>query len=340
MEVQVTASGAVCLGKAITCDGFLYDYPIRVQTHIHSDHLNDFETSKGFQHIVLSHATRDFLILQYDAELPYRENIQAIPFGKILDIDGHEIKLLDSGHMLGAAQVKVVLPNGLRCGYSGDISWPLEEVVQVDELVLDTTSGGPGSIRLFTQEEALERFIQIVSEHILQRSIYIKAHRGTLERALSSIDGEVKAPIIASPRMCSEIEVYRSYGHCTFPVYKSNDPETKQIMKEERYIRVFGMREKYPGDTSQVTSITLSAYMHTGTDKPVLNFSPISFSIAFTSHADFNELLEYVSATGAQTVLTDNTRGGHAIELAVEIRRRLGINAIPSDSATSLNWGD
>jgi putative mRNA 3-end processing factor len=44
--IDVFPSGAVILGQRICCDGFHRDYEVRVQTHVHIDHMDRFETSK------------------------------------------------------------------------------------------------------------------------------------------------------------------------------------------------------------------------------------------------------------------------------------------------------
>jgi hypothetical protein len=59
-------------------------------------------------------------------------------------------------------------------------------------------------------------------------------------------------------------------------------------------------------------------------DDPVLEYSEIAYRVALSDHADFGTL-QYVSETGAQFVVTDNTRGGNALALALEIQRQLGI---------------
>ena len=40
-------SGAVLLGPNVVCDGFIREAAARVQTHVHLDHMDGFETSKG-----------------------------------------------------------------------------------------------------------------------------------------------------------------------------------------------------------------------------------------------------------------------------------------------------
>ena len=71
----VMPSGAVLLGPDVVCDGFVREALARVQTHVHFDHMNGFETSKGCQQVVTSEGTLGLLVAEYDADLPYRSNI-------------------------------------------------------------------------------------------------------------------------------------------------------------------------------------------------------------------------------------------------------------------------
>ena len=66
--------------------------------------------------------------------------------------------------MLGAVQVLVELEDGTRVGYSGDFQWPIEDVIQVDALVVDSTYGKPANVRKFTQGECEERLIEVDPE--------------------------------------------------------------------------------------------------------------------------------------------------------------------------------
>ena len=82
-----------------------------------------------------------------------------------------------------------------------------------------------------------------------------------------------------------------------------------------------------------------SLHILTPNDKPVYEYSERSFAVALSNHADFHGTIEYVKATEAQVVITDNTRGGKAVELAMEIQRRLNICAKPSSNFLSREWG-
>lgn len=338
MQVDVSSSGAISLGDTITCDGFVFKHPIRVQTHVHEDHMVGFDSSKGYQRIIMTRPTRDLLVVEYDADIPYRENIEAVPTGQAIAREGCEILLLDNGHMLGSVQVAVTQPNGLCCGYSGDFAWPLEDVIEVDELVLDSTYGSPDSVRKFTQDEAVSRFLELVVERVRHGPVLILAHRGTLQRAVCSLDDVTKHPILASPRLCSELRVYQQHGYGLTRVLTSDSEEARQVISEGKYIRVYGTGDRRPTDPSGATSIVLSAY-RSRTGGPVVAYSDNAFAVALSDHADYKGTLAYVRATGAKKVVTDNTRGGHAVELALGLRRELNIEAQPSQNQLTKEWG-
>ena len=60
--LDVLDSGAVLLGTNLVCDGFAHGREFRVQTHIHDDHMAEFDRSKGSQDILLSPETLELLI--------------------------------------------------------------------------------------------------------------------------------------------------------------------------------------------------------------------------------------------------------------------------------------
>src|SRR3970040_1419748 len=82
---DVSPSGAIVLGPNVVCDGFVQSAPIRIQTHIHDDHMDGFASSKGFQTILMSEATRELLIAEFDAELAVRSNLRAVPVREALN---------------------------------------------------------------------------------------------------------------------------------------------------------------------------------------------------------------------------------------------------------------
>ena len=337
--IDVRASGVVTLGPDVSCDGFLRAARLRVQTHVHQDHMRDFHTSKGYQDILLSKPTRDLLISEFNFDLSSRINIKALNPQEPYGFGKSSVEILPNDHILGSVQVQVELDDGMRVGYSGDFAWPLDNVIQVDALVVDSTYGSPDSIRRYSQGECEARFLSLSRKLLSNGPLYIKAHTGTLHRAIQLLSAELGAPLVGSSRLCKEVDVYRQYGYSIGPVTSWEVPEGQELLRQDRVIRLFGKGDKYPVDTGGATHIALSAYF-TRPDEPVVEYSPNSYAVALSNHADFHGTLDYIQATGARYVVTDNTRGVNGHRLAQEIQQRLALSARPSSNFMSPVWGE
>ena len=328
--VDVLESGAVCLGSKVVCDGFAEGYPFRIQTHIHDDHMGEFDKSKGFQDFLMSPETYALLVEERNADLEFRDNIHQVNRGdeRVLN-DGSKLSLFPSNHMLGSCQVALELPDGLRVGYSSDFGWPLNEVIQVDELVVDSTYGSPTSVRRYTQEDAEECLLNLVYERLRHGSVHVKAHRGTIERVLHVLGGNVGVPILASGRLIREVTVYQDHGFAIGDLYALDSDAGQSAMKGRSYIRLYSKGDGFGNEPIVGTSVTCSAYM-TSADHPLMTYSDRAYTVALSNHADFHETLKYVEATGAKKVVTDNTRS-HGVDLAIAINNRLpSVQAQPS----------
>lgn len=337
MLVDVSLKGTVILGRAVTCDGFRAGVPIRVQTHVHADHMTDFDTSKGNQDfIITSQGTRDLLIAERNADLSYRDNFRALDYSVPYQFDGGRLILEPSGHMLGASQVLVEYEGEGRLAYSGDFQWPLERPVKTDTLVVDSTYGETSLVRRYSQEQANESLLDLVSEQLRRGPVIVQAYRGTIQRVLQLFTGNVVAPIVVSMRLSKEINVYRRHGYMIPPVIPVSSPEYQAAKNLGAYVACFAMGDRIPSLDNK-TYIRVSAFM-SDPDSPVRKFTDRAFLVALSDHADYAGTLEYVRATGASLVITDNTRA-HGIDLALAIQRELGISARPSSNFFSSSWG-
>lgn len=336
--VDVFASGAVCLGSQVVCDGFAEGAPFRVQTHIHADHMADFDRSKGLQDILMSPETYELLVAEHDADLAFRDNLLRVERSDecVLE-DKSKLFFLPSNHMLGACQVALELLDGLRIGYSSDFGWPLDEVIRVDQLVVDSTYGSPGSVRRYTQAEAEECLFDLVCERLRHGPVHIRAHRGTVERVLQVIGDNVGVPILATERLIREVDVYHRHGFAAGNLDALDSDRGRSVLRERSYVRLYSKGDGFGNEPPSGTSIACSAYM-VGTDHPLKIFSDRAYSVALSNHADFDETLAYVQATGAKQVVTDNTRT-HGVELAIAINDRLpGVHAEPSTNKPGPRW--
>lgn len=281
----------------------------------------------------MSPETRALLIAEHDADLEFRDNLIEVFSGTDYPLDdGSTLKLLSSGHMLGSSQVALQLPNGVRCGYSGDFAWPLGQVIQVDELVVDSTYGSPRSVRQYTQAEAEACLLEVVCERLRYGSVHIGAYRGTVERVLQVLAGSLGVPIVASQRLIREVSVYQQYGFASAQLEPLDSPTGRLAIKERSYVRLYSKGDGFGNDLVEGTSVACSAFM-VSTDYPLMEFSDRSYRVALSNHADFEGTLAFVKATGAKTVVTDNTRN-RGWELAIAINDRLpGVSATPSTNA-------
>lgn len=285
----------------------------------------------------LSEETRELLELRHD-DLRYRSNVVSLPMNGTYELDGFQIEFKPSGHMLGAVQVAVTTQEGDRLGYSGDFGWPLNDIIKVESLVVDSTYDSPDSVRCYSQEDANDAFKEIVAKRIKRGPVIVKAHRGTLHRALELLNGLVPYPVLASKRKLEEAKVHEKYGYCICQITDSESWEVRELRKTGCFIELYysGEHTLYPGANSTIVNLTAN---WVNGPYPYLEISDTTYNIAISDHADFNETLEYVKETEAKIVLTDSTRGNDAKGLANAITKRLGIKAYAANPVFSRAWG-
>src|SRR5262249_12813257 len=149
----------------------------------------------------------------------------------------------------------------------------------VDGLVVDSTYGSPDSVREFTQGECEARFVQLVRRRLESGPVHVIAHRGTLQRAMQLLTGEVAGAVVGTLRLLAELEVYRRFGYTIGDVVCCDSPEGREALRGDRYVRVYGTRDPRPVDMgSRGTQMKLSAFM-TRPDDPVTEYSERAFGI-------------------------------------------------------------
>lgn len=338
--VGMKRDGAILLGKHVSCDGFSSGHAFRVQTHVHADHMNGFDTSKANQTLLMSEATRDLLIAMFNADLPYRSNLEAISSDGRRKVGTDTVELVPSNHMLGSTQVLVKIDGGRRLGYSSDFFWPVEDVIEVDELVVDSTYGDRTRVRKFTQADVDDVIVrELVARQSRGQSAALIGHNGRLQHALHLLVGIATCPIVCSPRSYPLVQVYENHGYSMPPVVSSASPEGIEILKSRQLcIACITMTERrhHPW-VDRFCKISLSAFMSSQSE-PFLDYGNGDCCIAFTDHADYEGTLKYVEASGARIVWTD-PRGGDAEALSRSIRDELGVNSMPLSPDSSLGWG-
>jgi len=335
--VDVTNEGAILLGPDIVCDGFFFGPKARVQTHIHQDHMEDFDRSKGLQKIFLSHETYSLLIFEKNADIPIRSNIRPLDYGKQISIGDSTLKLLPSGHMIGAVQVEVILPDGTTAGYSGDFKYPIEQVINVDTLIVDSSCGSIEEVESYSEKEVMEKFLELIVKSIRKGPIQITAHRGILHKALDILDMELDIPIVANEYLIQESKIYSEYGYSVPEIICHGNKKCEKILRSGKFILIRSTYGHNPTITSpKCTHIVLRR--HADKKNPVRKTESNTYAVGLSGHSNLEETLAYIQETGASYVITDNYRGQRAVELAYIIQERLGIEARASTNEISHNW--
>ena len=336
-DVEVSYNKAVRLGPKVTCDGFDIDRPIRVQTHWHYDHMNGFGPSKRGE-LVMSRWTMD-LLKEKHPDLAIRANVHVPRLGESYEVDGTQIKLESSSHCLGAVQAAVKLSDGKWVGYSGDFSYPLDNVIQVDELVVDATYGDPGTNRSYSQLEAEEALCEQVQLALREGPVQVFAQGGVAERALAVLHEVIDGiPVLAGKHMCHAAKVYRLASYPLPRVYSADSDRGLSIIRDGRYVRLWGLGQSMPNDSLPGTGFRLTKF---AADEAIRQEGHRLFRVGLSNHAGFDGTMRYVERTGARFVLTDGSRSSDqkARALAAAIERELEVDARPATPQPTLQYG-
>lgn len=335
--VGVAYNKAIRLGSKVTCDGFDIDRPIRVQTHWHYDHMNGFGPSKRGE-LVMSRWTVD-LLKEKHPDLEVRANVHVPELGKPHEVDGTTIMLESSSHCLGAVQVAVRLADGRWGGYSGDFSYPIDNVIRVDELVVDATYGDPGTNKTYSQLEAEEALAAQVQLALREGPVQIYAQGGVAERALAVLHEVIDdVPVVAGRRICHAAEVYRMASYPLPRVHHVNTEEGLNIIRDGRYVRLWGHGQSMPNDSLPGTGFRLTKF---AADEAIKREGHRLWRVGLSNHAGFDGTMKYVERTGARFVLTDGSRSSDqkARALAAAITRELEVDARPAMPQPTLQYG-
>ena len=340
-HIDVLSNGAILLGPSISADAYCEDRAIRIQSHLHADHMRGFSKSLH-RDVILCPELRDLLRKRFP-QLPNRSSETGIHTPDVgqpyVVSDGQDEYIIiqeAAGHMLGATQCSVLLPDGTRVGYSGDFCWPLDRVIDVNKLVVDATYGDPLSERSFSQEQAEEQFVELMWDKLSAgKGIELIARPGVAERALMilamhEMNQENGISVIASDLICHYANVYLEYGQPIISnLVENGSAEQREITSGGRYVRIWDSTAGGALIGARGFKIQLEMTFR-GLEEVAESQSGIT-RVGISSHASHEQTLEYIRTTGASLVVTDASRAklAKAKALADVIKRDLGIEAYP-----------
>jgi len=327
-KAHVLRSGAILLGKSVVCDGFDWHRPVGVVTHVHGDHIQEFETILGFcDPILMSPPTKDLMVALKGDHLLLRRNLRSVNFGDPLTHCDERITLYQTDHILGASQVLVENEEGTRIVYTGDFNFPTK-VIEADVLVVDATYGDPINIRNYNKRVPVSRLLSLVKREIeKQKPVYIFSYHGKIQQIMHFLDdAHINMPFLVPLKDFKIAKVYEKYGFKTGDCIKLEDQEACEIIKRcDPYIAFYTVGSRV-AEAERFLSIRVSAYEAI---EPVFKVAKNRYVVAISDHADFYGILEYVKRSHPKLVITDASRRGNAMILASEIKKRLNVTAQP-----------
>lgn len=320
-KASVNKDGAVLLGKYISCDGFDYSRKACVLTHIHQDHIAEFDHLLSYcEPILTTHATKDLLIAIKGDYLRYRRNLIGIDYKTPINIYDEKIILYPSKHILGSCQVLVEDYEGDRIMYSSDFDTTTMPE-KADILVIDATYGHPDYI--FTNETlSLEnKLVEVVINELnIGKSVVILSSRGKLQRlmhVLRDCAHLTDISFLTSSTDLKIVEVYEKYGYKIGKCININSDEGKSIIFGNEPFLAFLTIEsslKVIKGTSY-TKIIISEWRPYGDMQPIIK-SNSNYVFAISDHSDFKGILEYIKACDPKIVIVDAKRSGVEYDFA------------------------
>ncbi|HDD25804.1 MAG TPA: hypothetical protein ENF75_01790 [Acidilobales archaeon] len=329
-KVNVLSNGAIVLGSNVVIDSH-YNRRVRVVTHTHSDHMIGLRSSIALcRNIVATPLTIEII-----NELGYRvpkNRKTPLPYGTELKLENSVLKLIKARHIMGSAQV--ILDDhelGLRITYTGDFKHPGSDtpVVETDILIIESTYGRPEWVRPF-KYEIENLMVDFVSRLLREGPVHIRGFHGKIQEVMEILRGSgIDAPFILPDKIFKITKLTVKHGMNIGNFLRLNDPEAKSLIDYGWYIfldhagtqptlRRYKLRK-------DAVEIILTGWEF---KKPIRKLRGGKYVIAFSDHADFEELISYVENAQPKFVITDASRSNAAYVLASEIKRRLGIEAI------------
>ena len=322
MDAEIADNGAVLLGSCLTCDAH-YKRPVRAVTHAHFDHTLGLSQSVAqCEYVIMTPQTKDIIEIVGGKRLINSPKINLLQYEIPFIYGAERITFYPAHHIIGSAQV--LLEGATRIVYTGDFRLR-EAPIESDILVIEATYGNPHQRRRF-KDEVKSALIDLIRKSLKSGAVYVFGYYGKLQEVLEVMHlANLGVPVVMPEKVFKLMKVSEKYGMNFGEYYEA----TKSNF-EPPFIALYHMGAKRwvgRGATRGATSkIYLSGWEF---EKPVRKETEREFTVSFSDHADFDELMEYVRLSHPKFVITDNKRVGDAETLASEIRKRFGIKAQP-----------
>ncbi len=288
--------------------------PLAFISHAHSDHLSFFH-STAITSLKTATMIKPF----------FKGNLRAINWGEKIRIRDAIIELFPAGHILGSSQIMIEI-NGLRFVYTGDIklssSFTAEriQIRQCDVLIIECTYGNPRFI-FPEREEVAEQIIKFVKGCFARRvTPVIVAYRIGKAQEVVKILGDSGIRIRLENSIYRITKLYKELGVklLNFKPFPPFTPHREAIIVPPH--KLYLVRPIHRKKIAICTGWSL--------DKDMISRFYHDVAIPLSDHADFSELIRYVTLAKPKKVYTI-----HGDREFASYLRREGFDAVHLDES-------
>jgi len=312
---------SISIGKYYAVDGFSAK-PIRVVTHIHSDHLMGLKDSLRFSSFIVgTPLTLDLIeeIALQDSETRdlFKAKKKPLNYGEKLEFYDSSLTPLENDHTFGACQILVEV-DGVRVGYTGDIKLGGKTRIMkdLDVLIIESTYGSPRYRRPFKQS-VQEVLIDTVRYGLRRYGIvHIYGYHGKLQEVMLYLRSNgIEEPFLMPENVFRATRILEKHNVLIGNFHKEREKDSF-----EQYVLFKHFNQaKYRRIDGSVLNIILTGWEF---ENPGRKIDEHTWVIALSDHADFDDLITYVEKSDPQIVVIDASRNGKPFELAEELARR------------------
>ncbi|MDQ4073166.1 MAG: exonuclease [Thermoproteota archaeon] len=288
-------------------------------SHAHTDHLLNKKNLKKFNlknRIISSTETstiansRGFLIRDFVEEF-------------------EDFKLIDNGHILGS---KGLLIND-DIFYTSDLSirnrafLKRPVIPRVSTLIIESTFGKP-QYKFPPIEKIIHQVNSLIAE-MYSRGIPVILMGYSLGKAqiLTALFGSWK-PLIVHDDIHKFNDIYRKFGVELENSIKLTDAVSKEILKNKPWVLIYPLtsgRQKFIKFLKEKYNAVTIGFSGWAINKNYSHIMNLDYTIPFSDHCDFNELIEVVRKSNPSKVFTFH---GFQEEFA-DYLKKLGFDAEP-----------
>ncbi len=329
LNVLLNGHGAVIINKLLAIDGH-DDCVVRVVTHAHSDHLIELDKSVSKCKGVIGTPLTIEWINELNHLIPSNKAIK-LEYEHQIKIDDVVVLLKKSHHIPGASQVVITDSDGLRIVYTSDFKRPGSStpIVESDILILDAVYGHPTYVRSF-DDHIDEVLTDLVKQLLAKGPVAIYGYHGKLQEVMEILRvGGVIAPYVLPSKVYRLTKVAERYGLKIGDYFLYDSDEGVEAVRSGWFITFNHVSSRNLINDPKVSHIILSGWEF---KKPYRYLGRKRWLIAFSDHADFNGLINYVVNSNPRTIIVNSVRSSYPEIFAKEVRRITGKECIAMPS--------